>query len=88
MDEELKKLLTLSTKSVTGLTDSLKKESVGESNIKAAVEDQTSSETGLLEDIKNTLQNAFKQQVKTDKEKDQKWTNIYQGEIKSDDTGV
>ena len=70
MDEELKKLLTLSTKSVTGLTDSLKKESVGESNIKAAVEDQTSSETGLLEDIKNTLQNAFKQQVKTDKEKE------------------
>ena len=30
MDEELKKLLTLSTKSVTGLTDSLKKESVGD----------------------------------------------------------
>ena len=40
MDEELKKLLILSTQSIKGLTDSLtKKESVGEANIKAAVDE-------------------------------------------------
>ena len=71
MDEELKKLLILSTKSIKGLTDSLtKKESVGEANIKAAVDEQRLTNTDLLTDIKKTLQDALKHQIKTAKEQE------------------
>ena len=71
MDEELKKLLILSTQSIKGLTDSLtKKESVGEANIKAAVDEQRLTNTDLLTDIKKTLQDALKHQIKTAKEQE------------------
>ena len=71
MDEELKKLLMLSVKSVKGLTDSLnKKESAGEANIKAAVHKQTSSNTDILTDIKKTLERALKHQIKLSKEQE------------------
>ena len=71
MDEELKKLLMLSVKSVKGLTDSLnKKESAGEANIKAAVHKQTSSNIDILTDIKKTLERALKHQIKTAKEQE------------------
>ena len=71
MDEELKKLLLLSTESVKKLTDSLtKKESVGEGNIKSAVNKQRLENTNLLKSIRKTLQDTLKHQIKSDKERE------------------
>ena len=71
MDEELKKLLKLSTESVKKLTDSLtKKESVGEGNIKSAVNKQRLENTNLLKSIRKTLQDTLKHQIKSDKERE------------------